>query len=180
MKKLVSLNRDLVVDLLTERLDFERTGVAIYEAVLRRIRASDDALVTRAAEKLAKIRYEEDEHANWLHDELHRLGARVDAQTPRSRLSGVESEGVIRIVLDPTRPIDHVFHAILVAELADHAGWNTLLNLAAEVQDDGAQERFREFIDHENEHLHTIRTIALALARRELTGIDTDVSRKAA
>jgi hypothetical protein len=76
--------------------------------------------------------------------------------------------------------MEDVFDSLLAAELLDHAGWNLLINLAAELEDDEAHDALRERLDQENRHLHEVRTIVQALARRSFTGIETDVTRKAA
>ena len=42
MKKLAAKNPAKVIDLLSERLAFERVGVKLYDAVLERMRSSPD------------------------------------------------------------------------------------------------------------------------------------------
>jgi hypothetical protein len=73
-----------------------------------------------------------------------------------------------------------MLHAVLAAELVDHAGWNALLNLAAENHDEEAQEALRKRLHEENDHLGFIRLLNTALLRRAVSGELTDVRRKAA
>jgi bacterioferritin (cytochrome b1) len=179
MKTLAEHDRGHVIDLLNERLAFEELGVGLYEAALGRVASSGDGLVRKAEPQLAKIRFEEHEHARWLERQLGELGA-SRALTPRTAVMRRRSEGIARVALDPASSIADVFDSLLAAELLDHAGWNLLINLAAELHDDDAQESLRERLDQENQHLHAIRTIVFALERRTLLGIETDVSRRAA
>jgi bacterioferritin (cytochrome b1) len=180
MKKLAELDRDLVLDLLTERLWFEHTGVRLYETAIARVLSSSDALLRRATPLLTRIRAEEHEHATWLEEQLRALGAPADRVTPRTTVARTESSGIARVIEDPSSSLEAVFHAILAAELLDHSGWNLLINLAAEAHDVEAQGQLRYRLNDENAHLHAVRTIVLALARRDLMGIETDVTRKAA
>jgi bacterioferritin (cytochrome b1) len=179
MKKLADLDRDRMIDLLAQRLDFERTGARLYDAALERVVGSRDAMIRRAGMQLAIIRQQEREHASWLERQLVDLGA-PDLITPRVKVGRLLSEGIVRVALDPASSIGSVFDSLLAAELVDHAGWNLLIDLAAEAGDDDAHEQLRARLTEENKHLHAIRTIVLAIARRDLLGVETDVTRKAA
>ena len=58
-------------------------------------------------------------------------------QTPCADVTGAESIGLLQVVSDPKTTVDQSLHAILVAELADNAGWEELIALAREMgQDD--------------------------------------------
>jgi len=180
MKHLAQLDRPALIDRLAERLVFERLAVELYEAAILRINASADVLVRRAAPTLARIRFEEHEHASWLERALAGAGASPSVETPRSALARIETEGIARVVRDARAPLGHVVQALLAAELVDHAGWHALLDLADEAEDDDAHEQLRRRLDEESTHLHAIRTIERALGRREFLGLETDVTRKAA
>jgi bacterioferritin (cytochrome b1) len=178
MKKLAAFDRDKVIDLLQERLAFERTAVALHDALLAAIR--QDVLLARGRERLAAIRAEEHEHVRWLEHQLRGLGAEPGERTHLVRLSEAESSGLVRAVLDEGRAPADLVHTLLAAELLDHAGWNALAQLASEAHDEEAYEELRRRLHEESEHLSFLRTLATVALRREVFKEETDVRRKAA
>ncbi|HZV01770.1 MAG TPA: hypothetical protein VFF73_33975 [Planctomycetota bacterium] len=180
MKKLAQHNRDLVLDLLAERLAVARTETRIQGALIDRPGLAQDEIAGKALPLLARLRQDTVEHTFWLQARIRELGGDPESPGPRARLAATEASGIAQIAFEPGRSIAEVFHALMALALVDHAGWFTLLNLAAEAEDEVAQESLRRKIDDANDELHALRTIVQAFARRDLLGIVTDVSRKAA
>jgi rubrerythrin len=169
MQKLAEKNVGRVLDLLNERLTFERAGVKLYDAILERMRASGDSQIQQMIEQMQEHREDEKRHEEWLEEQIRALGG--DAHTPseKSILVQAESQGIEHVVQrDPRLP--HDFHALLVAELADNAGWDLLVKLAAEAHDGEAKRAFRKRLYEEVDHLAYIRKALGRYERREVLG----------
>ena len=165
MDKLASKNVSRVVDLLNERLAFERTGVKLYDALLARLRASMDPAVKALVEPVQEQRDQEKEHEEWLEAEIRALGGTPHALSEHAVLAQAEAEGIER-VLRRDESIPHDFHALLAAELADNAGWDLLVQLADAFDDSEAKEQFEKRLREEEEHLLFMRKTLLELTRR--------------
>ena len=168
MQALVDKHKDRVIDLLTERLTFERAGVRLYDAILGKMRHSDDEAIGRMISQMQEHRDQEKEHEEWLEEQIRALGGDAHAMTDRARLVEVESEGLEKVILDGDPEIPHLFHALLAAELSDGAGWDLLVQLARRAGDDQAAEEFSLRLDDEREHLVFVRRAVESFARRDL------------
>jgi bacterioferritin (cytochrome b1) len=168
MDKLASKNVAKVIDLLSERLAFERASVKLYDTLIARVRACDDAGLRALASDLERHREQEKEHEEWLEEQIRALGGDAQLPTERSLLADTESEGVERVIRRD-RKIAHDFHALLTAELADNAGWELLAQIAAEMGDEVAQAEFERRLQHEVEHLALVRRTLLALTKEEVS-----------
>jgi bacterioferritin (cytochrome b1) len=170
MEKLIEYNAAKVVDLLTERVTFERSGVRLYDAVILKIRRSGDADMQRMLGTLEQHRDEEREHEQWLEVQLGALGADPYATTEMAELVIRESRGIEDIILDGDNEVSHLLHALLTAELADNAGWDLLVNLADEAGDRDAKKEFKRRLHEEMDHLAFVRRAVQRLAQREVLG----------
>lgn len=166
MEKLSRTNRWRLVDLLNERLAFERSGVQLYDTLLSRLRRDPalDALV----DDVQRYRDEEKEHEEWLEQQIRALGGDGHTPTEHSILAQAEAEGVERVIRRD-ESIPHDFHALLTAELADHAGWELLVRIAEEFDDADAKKQFEKRLEEEERHLLFARKTLLELTRRELS-----------
>jgi rubrerythrin len=167
MKKLAEKNVGRVIDLLNERLAFERAGVKLYDAILERMRSSGDPQIQRMVEQMQEHREDEKRHEEWLEEQIRALGG--DAHTPseKSILVQAESQGIEHVIQrDPLLP--HDFHALLVAELADNAGWDLLVQLADEVGDRDAKKEFKKRLHEEEKHLVSVREAVSELSKQEM------------
>jgi hypothetical protein len=63
-----------------------------------------------------------------------------------------------------------MFHALLTTELADNAGWELLIELADDVDDDEMRREFKKRLHEEEEHLIFVRRAVMAFARTEVLG----------
>src|SRR5262249_2248629 len=109
------------IELLSERLAFERTGVKLYDRIVRKVldsRGGDGITdAEEVAEQLGVFRDEEKEHEEWLEDRIRELGSDPNEQTDRSVLVQEESKGIVDVVLESERPLPEMLHALLAAEL---------------------------------------------------------------
>lgn len=169
MKKFAERNLDKALDLLSERLSYEREAVVFYDKILQVMRGSQDAGIGSMIPRVQEHRDQEKEHEEWLEEQIRSLGGDAHGQTEHSLLAETESEG-LKQVIDNDFGLPHLFHALLQAELADNAGWQLLLELADYAGDDEAREEFRTRLHHENQHLDFMRQAVSTFARREVLG----------
>lgn len=141
------------IDKLAERLAFERGGARLYDAVLAKCEVHAGELDEAALVDVQQIRDEEAAHALLVQECIEALGADPTAQTPCADLVGVETMGLLQAACDPRTTLAQTLHAALSAELVDTAGWELLIELAEKVGQDDMAERFRQALQHENEHL---------------------------
>ena len=168
MKQLIAKHPERVVDYLAERLAFERSGVRLYEAVLVRVREADEPEVRALAPLLERQRDEEREHVAWLQAQLQGLGAGSHPTSARAQLSQEETRGFAHVILETEAPLPHLLHALLAAELVDHAGWDLLVALADEAQDGEAQRELHRRRDEEARHLALCRELAERFALQQV------------
>ncbi len=134
MKDLCAKNRDKVIDLLNERLTFERAGVKLYDAILSNMRTAKAADVARMIPAMQDHRNQEKEHEEWLEAQIRAAGGDAHAKTEMGELIKAESSGVEQVVTHD-KDLVHQMHALLTAELVDNAGWELLLELADDADD---------------------------------------------
>lgn len=169
MEKLAEVHREKALDVLNERLAFERSGVKLYDRILERMDALGDANILRMRQTMQEHRDEEKEHEEWLEAQIRSLGGDAHAETEHSRLVTRESKGIEDVVMnDPELP--HLFHALLAAELVDNAGWDLLVQLADEADDHAAKREFKRRMHHEQEHLAFVRKAMEKFAFHEVLG----------
>lgn len=170
MQRLAQTNKDKAIDLLNERLTFERASVRLYDATMEKIRRSADAGLQGLLGQLKQHRDQEKEHEEWLEEQIRALGGDAHAETEMSRLITLESKGLEQVVLNGDPNPSHVMHALLTAELVDNAGWQLLLELADEADDAEAREAFKQRLHEEEEHLIFTRRIVERSMRTALLG----------
>ena len=143
----------ILLDKLGERLAFERTGTRLYDALLAKcdVMTGGPAGMTRA--HVADIRRDEARHFLLLKDAIESLGGDPTAQTPGADVAGVESQGLVQVLGDPRTNLAQSLHAVLTAELADRAGWETLIMLAGEAGQDDLVAGFTLALEDEHRHL---------------------------
>ncbi len=159
MDKLAKKNVAKVIDLLSERLAFERSGVKLYDTLHARLRVAKDPALKALLEQVEHNRDEE---------QIRALGGDAHTPTERSVLARAESEGVER-VMRRDDSIPHDFHALLTAELADNAGWDLLVQIADEFGDSAAKKEFEKRLREEEQHLLFVRKTLLELTKQEVS-----------
>lgn len=148
----------LLLDKLSERLAFERTGTRLYEALITKVTAEmGDGVDSVSLEKLMEIRDEEARHMRLVANAIETLGGDPTCQTPSADLAGVESMGLMQVITDPRSSVTDSLHAILIAELADNSGWEMLINIARAQKHDAMAEDFMLALENESEHLRQVK-----------------------
>jgi bacterioferritin (cytochrome b1) len=166
-----SADRSKVIDLLNERLAFERAGVKLYDRVLEVLRASGDANEQQMLDEMQQHRDEEKEHEEWLEEQIRNLGGDAHSETEHSRLITRESKGIEEVVMSEAQ-LPHLFHALLAAELVDNAGWDLLAQLAGDAGDHGAKREFKKRLHEEEDHLLFVRKAVERYSQKEVLGKD--------
>ncbi len=170
MKRLAQKHPEQLIDLLNERLTFERTGVKLYDRILEAMRASEDPQVRGMLATMQQYRDEEKEHEEWLEAQIRALGGDTHAETEHSRLVLRESQGIEQVVLQGREELPHLFHALMAAELVDNAGWELLVDLADEADDDEARDAFEHRLTEEEDHLDYLRQVMESFAGSRVLG----------
>ena len=148
----------IFIDKLGERLAFERTGTRLYDALITKCKASSEAIGGMTVDDLLMIRQDEAQHCRLVAQAIESLGGDPTAQTPSADLAGVESMGLVQVVNDPRTSVTQSLHAILTAELADQAGWESLIALAEEQGQSSMIDEFSLALDEERDHLQQVQT----------------------
>src|SRR5450432_1433236 len=99
MKKLASIKPEKLLDLLTERLAFERNGVKLYDAILFKMEREDDPQIVGMLDQMIAHRDHENEHAAWLEGQIRKLGGDAHGETDGSRLVTIESSGIEQVIM---------------------------------------------------------------------------------
>jgi hypothetical protein len=169
-------NPTILFDKLGERLAYERSGTRLYEALIVKYRAAQeaagdvlpaaatilpDADAAAAAEDpgatLERIRGEEFEHFTMLCEAMAAMGGDPTAQTPCADVTAVASSGFMQVLNDPRTTLAQCLNAMLAVELADNAGWELLAGLADEAGQQDLVPRFLAALDQEHQHLAIIK-----------------------
>ena len=170
MDKLANYNRQAAIDVLAERLEFERTGVELYDRILEAMDCSDDPRIEGMRDEMEEYRDEEKEHEEWLEDQIRALGGDPDARTRRVQLVEAESVGIERVILASHATIPEMLHALLAAELVDNASWGLLESLASEAGDHDARKEFVKRLEEEAKHLLFVSKAVEAFTVQEVLG----------
>jgi rubrerythrin len=148
----------MFIDLLAERLAFERTGTRLYEALLAKYDAAHPHPGGPMRDDLERIRDEELRHFGLLTRALESLGADPTAVTPSADVTGVLASGLVQVLTDPRVTLTEGLKAIQLAELADNDGWLLLTDVAARLGHDQLALQFQHALAQEEEHLTRVRS----------------------
>jgi rubrerythrin len=146
------------LDLLGERLAFERTGTRLYDALLAKFEASHAGDGGPTRDELEEIRDDELAHFVLLKDALERLGADPTAVTPSADAAAVMSMGLVQLVSDPRVTLTEALKAILTAELTDNDCWLVLSDVAERLGHADLAAEFRDALATEETHLARVRS----------------------
>jgi rubrerythrin len=159
------------LDLLGERLAFERTGTRLYDALLIKLEGADPRASGPTREQLEEMRDDELRHFALLREAIETLGGDPTVVTPSADLIGVSGSGWVQAMTDPRTTLSEGLKVILAAELADNDGWETLVEVAAGLEQEELAAQFREAALDEESHLTRVRAwVTLAVAAQ--TGIE--------
>jgi rubrerythrin len=158
-KQMLKGNKPTVfLDLLGERLAFERTGTRLYEALLVKVDAADPHPGGPSRDEIERFRDQEIEHFVLIKRSLESLGADPTAITPSADVIAVASHGLVEAVADPRVTLNESLKAVLTAELVDNDSWLMLSDVAERLGQDDMARDFRRALAEEEEHLAHVRS----------------------
>jgi rubrerythrin len=159
------------LDLLGERLAFERTGTRLYDALLVKLEGADPRAGGPTRDQLEEIRDDELRHFGLLRDAIETLGGDPTVVTPSADVIGVAGSGWVQALTDPRTTLTEALKVILAAELADNDGWESLVEVASGLEQEELSAQFQEAAAEEESHLTRVRAwVTLAIAAQ--TGIE--------
>lgn len=147
----------VLIDKLGERLAFERTGTRLYDALITKFETLQDGSTSMTLADLQKIRQDEVRHFATIVSAIESIGGDPTSQTPCADLAGVESMGLMQVVTDPRTTLAQCLHALLVAEMTDEVGWETLIVLAEDHGQGAMVTDFSLALTEEQVHLQQVR-----------------------
>jgi hypothetical protein len=150
---------ETALDKLGARLQFEKTGTRLYEALISKLDAYGTFEGGPSRDDLAHIRDEEHHHALLAQELIRGLGGDPTVFTPCANLQAIASRGLCDVLTDPRTTLIEGLDAIVVAELVDRESWEQLtfaLTSAAASADVLGQVRKAQ--KTEEEHLSKVRT----------------------
>lgn len=175
LDKLIGERPEVLMDKIGERLAFERSGTRLYDALILKYETLAatgempelpvplDAGGADVPATLERIRGEEHAHFLMLSQVMTSMGGDATAQTPCADVAAVASMGLMQVLTDPRTTFAQSLNAILIAELADNAGWELLITLAQDAGESDIAQRFQRAAEEEEEHLVTIKSWLTAL-----------------
>jgi rubrerythrin len=151
-------NKALVLmDKLSSRLAFERTGSRLYETLLVRLQAGPTWEGGPSVEEVTAIHADELQHFRLVRQCIEQLGGDPTVMSPAADVNAVASQGLIQVLGDPRIPLRYALEGILIAELTDNDGWSMLIEVASTLGQDEMAEEFRQALAAEDEHLAHVR-----------------------
>jgi hypothetical protein len=147
----------VLLDKLSERLAFERTGTRLYEALINKVELLEEGLAGPTVADLEKIREQELQHFLLLNRSITELGGDPTVQSPCADVTGVASLGILQVLTDPRTSVTQCLQAILTAELTDNDGWQLLIKLADNLGHADMVRDFQLALEHEEAHLVNVR-----------------------
>jgi hypothetical protein len=151
------VNASVLVDKLSERLAFERTGTRLYAALIGKCEAADELPGGPTVRDLQKIHAEERAHFDLVREAIVKLGGDPTAMTPSADVTGVASMGILQVVSDARTTLKQSLEAMLIAELTDNDGWALLVQLTRAAGHEDLARRFEQARAVEDEHLTKVR-----------------------
>jgi hypothetical protein len=149
---LTPVQRESLLDSLSERRVFESNAVAAYAALSQRLPDARNVMADLDAVDLQQIRAEELVHIAFLNYCLDVLNS-CCTRTPSVCRTETELAGFVRLIAAADGSFSDALHAAMSLELLDHAGWETLATLAQTVQWFELTERCHCVLQQESRHL---------------------------
>jgi hypothetical protein len=147
----------LLVDKLGERLQFERTGVRLYEALLAKLDAYGGFPGGPEHDELEDALEQERAHFELLWATLDGLGLDPTAVTPSAAFQMAATHGIAKLLQDPRTNLVQCLEGALVVELSDNDCWDALIELAQNAGLADVAGEFHEALAHEMDHLENVR-----------------------
>jgi bacterioferritin (cytochrome b1) len=147
----------VLLDKLSERLAFERTGTRLYDALINKCEVLGESSPGPTVAQLQEIREDELRHFQLLNRAITTLGGDPTVQSPCADTVQVASLGLLQVLTDPRTSVPQCLQAILTAELTDNDGWQMLVNLAGELGHAAMATEFQTALANEETHLASVR-----------------------
>jgi rubrerythrin len=148
---------NVLLDKMAERLAFERAGTRLYEGLLLKYDLGGGFSGGPRREELLRFRDDEATHYRLLEHAIEELDADPTSLTPSADLTAVASSGIAAVIADARTNLAECLEAILIAELADHAAWERLKELAEGLGHSELAEEFERCHRQEELHLEAVR-----------------------
>ncbi|MBA3456836.1 MAG: ferritin-like domain-containing protein [Deltaproteobacteria bacterium] len=161
-----------LLDKLGARLQFERTGVRLYQALISKLDAYGTFPGGPSRADLEQIRDEEHRHLLLVQDIIEELEGDPTVVTPCANLQAVASRGLCDVLVDPRTNLIECLEAIMVAELADHESWELLATTAELMGKSDLGPRLREGERTEAEHLVKVRNWLVVASQLATKAVD--------
>lgn len=146
-----------LLDRLGARLQFERTGTRLYDALISKLDAYGGFEGGPTKQQLLEIREQELGHALLVQELIRTLGGDPTVITPCASVQATASKGIADVLVDPRTSFVECLETILVAELADQESWAQLARTAEPLGDSGITGKIAEAQQTELEHLAKLR-----------------------
>ncbi|TMQ12824.1 MAG: ferritin-like domain-containing protein [Deltaproteobacteria bacterium] len=153
----VSAARLPLIDKLGARLQFERTGTRLYDALISKLDAYGSFEGGPSRQQLLEIREQELGHALLVQDLIKSLGGDPTVITPCASVQATASKGIGDVLLDPRTSFVECLETILVAELADQESWAALVRAAEALGESSLTQKITRAQQTEVEHLTKVR-----------------------
>lgn len=147
----------VLLDKLSERLAFERTGTRLYDALINKCEVLGESSPGPTLADLQRIRDEEAQHFLLLNAAVTSLGGDPTVMSPCADTAQVASLGIMQVLTDARTSVPQCLQAILTAELTDNDGWQMLIGLAEELGYDELAAQFQTALANEETHLASVR-----------------------
>jgi hypothetical protein len=153
----VAADRLPLLDQLGARLQFERTGTRLYDALITKLDAYGGFDGGPSRHQLLEIREQELGHALVVQDLIRGLGGDPTVITPCANLQATASKGIGDVLVDPRTSLIDCLEIILIAELADQESWAGLARTAEPLGDAELAAKITQAQQTELEHLAKLR-----------------------
>ena len=142
----------LLFDKLGERLAFERTGVRLYQKLIAKVEAFGEYEGGPTRNELLEILNEEHAHVMLLKSAIEQLDGDPTAMTPAADVVGNIGQGLVQVLSDARTTVVQCLDAMMVAELADGAGWGALIEIVRAAGHEGIAKAFEQAEQNEAQH----------------------------
>ena len=161
MEMLRGARAPALTDRISERLCSERSAIRLYEALIAKEEATGSWPGGPTRKDLEMLREEEIQNYRHLYQQARSLGLDPTALSPSANLAGVALSGVFDVLADPRTDFRQCMEAMLIAEHADNAYWESLFNLAQQMGHEEMAAGFYSALAIEARHTSLIRSWVL-------------------
>ena len=159
-KMMTGHHPEVFINKLGERLAFERSGIRVYEQMIRKCElaaANNMEGLHISVDRLKEFHNQEAEHFHMLIECMETLGADPTAQTPDADASGVAASGIMKVIMGPRTSVSQALEAMLSLELTDNVAWELLIKIAEDMGLGEMADKFQHALTQENKHLAQVK-----------------------